>query len=107
MLYVPTYVLTFCLENLVRDIKPPILFSPIFSPNFSQLEQLKKPFLLVQNRFFLSFGPIKSLIYFLSGGKNWGKQDSWFGGWMSRTKYIGMSSLDRSRQVLVMKINCV
>ena len=39
----------------LQELKP-ILFSPIFSMNFSQLEQLKKKtnFLLVQNRFFFS-----------------------------------------------------
>ena len=30
------------IQCLVRDIKPPILFSQIFSANFSQFEQLKK-----------------------------------------------------------------
>ena len=42
------------------------LFSPFFSTNFSQFEQLKKitTFLLVQNRYFLSFGPMKSLFSF-------------------------------------------
>jgi hypothetical protein len=74
------------------------LFFPIFSTIFSQFEQLKKitNFLLVQNRFFLSFGPLKSLFSFSTAqlrkfrGKNWGKQDSGFGGWMSRIdKTIG------------------
>ena len=40
-----------------QTTKPPILFSPIFSTNFSQFEQLKKKtnFLLVQNSFFSQF----------------------------------------------------
>ena len=59
--------------NFVHDIKPPILFSPIFFTNFSQLEQLKKKtsFLLVR------FGPMKSLcskircsLNYLSPSKN-------------------------------------
>ena len=51
---------------LVCDTKPRILFPPIFSTNFSQLEQLKKKtnFLLVLNRFILGFGPMKSLFSF-------------------------------------------
>ena len=38
--------------------------------------------------FFLIFGPMKSLFSFSSGQteKNWGKQNSWFGGLMSQTK---------------------
>ena len=38
----------------------------VFSMNFSQYQQLKKKtnFLLVQNRFCLSFGSIKSLVSF-------------------------------------------
>ena len=54
---------------LVRDIKPRILFSPKLSPKLSQLEQLKKKtnYLLVQNRFFLSFGQTKSLFSVSSG----------------------------------------
>ena len=80
----------------------PILFSPIFSTNFSQFEQLKKitNFLLVQNRFFfLSFGPMKSLLSFSTAqlrkfrGKNWGKQDSWFRGSMSWIDYLKESVL--------------
>ena len=53
----------------VRDIKPPTLFPPIFSSNYSQLEQLKKKtnFSLVRNRFFFSFGPMKSLLSFSTG----------------------------------------
>ena len=44
----------------------PILFSPIFPPNFSHLEQLKNKtnFLLVQNSCFFSFVPMKSLFSF-------------------------------------------
>ena len=51
-----------------QTTKQPILFSPIFSTNFSQLEQLKKKtnFLLVQNRFFLGLGQMKSLFSFSS-----------------------------------------
>ena len=57
----------------VRDIKPRILFSPIFSTKFSQLEQLKKKtnFLLVQNRFFLRLGPMKSLFSFSTEKNSW------------------------------------
>ena len=49
-----------------QTTKPPILFSTIFSTNFSQLQQLKKKTnsLLVQNMFFLGFGPMKSLFSF-------------------------------------------
>ena len=52
-----------------QTTKPRILFSPIFSTKFSQLEQLEKKsnILLVQNRSFLSFGPMKSLFSFSSG----------------------------------------
>jgi hypothetical protein len=51
--------------HLFHDIKPPAKLI-LISPNFSQLEQLKKKtnFLLVQNMFFLSFGPMKSLFSF-------------------------------------------
>ena len=44
-----------------QTTKLPILFSPIFSTNFSQLEQLKKEnkqFIGPKQVFFLSFGPI-------------------------------------------------
>jgi hypothetical protein len=70
-----------------QNTKQSILFSPIFSTNFSQLEQLKKKanFLLVQNSFFfLGFGPMRSLFSFLNAKlrkirrKIWGKQDWWF-----------------------------
>ena len=59
------------------------MFSPIFSTNFSQLEQLKRKtnFLLVLNRvFFRRFGPMKSLLSFqmLKLRKIRGKQDWWF-----------------------------
>ena len=62
----------------VRDIKPRILFSPIFSTKFSQLEQLKKKtnFLLVKNSAFLSFGPMTSLVSFSTAKtekKSWKK----------------------------------
>ena len=61
--------------HLVRDIKPPATLI-LISPNFSQLEQLKKKtnFLLVQNMFFLSFGPMKSLFSFL---KSQTEKNSW------------------------------
>ena len=41
----------YCILYLVRDIKPPILFSSIFFTKFSQTDQLKKKanFSLVQN----------------------------------------------------------
>ena len=44
------YCIVFKDVYLVRDIKPPILFLPIFSTNFTQFEQLKKKtnFSLVQ-----------------------------------------------------------
>ena len=58
---------------------------PNFSTNFSQLEQFKKKanFLLVQNRFFLSFGPMKSLFSFSTAKiekKSWKKLGKKIGG---------------------------
>ena len=53
---------------LVRDTKPPILFSPIFRPNFPQFELLKSLF---------SFSTAKIE---KNSWENWGKQDWWFGG---------------------------
>ena len=51
---------------LVHGIKPPILISPIFSPIFSQFEQLKKKtsFYWSKTGFSYGFGPMKSLISF-------------------------------------------
>ena len=56
-------LLIFCSWH--QTTKPRILFSAN-STNIFQLEQLKKKtnFLLVQNRLFLSFGPMKSLFSF-------------------------------------------
>jgi hypothetical protein len=77
---------------LVHDIKttkPSILFSPIFSQ-----QKEKKNFSLVQTREKACFKPIKSLFYFSiaqaekNSWKNLGRQDWWFGGLMSRTRYI-------------------
>ena len=58
----------YLLKYLVRDIKQPILFSPIFSVNFSQLQQLKKKtnFLLVQNSFFSLFWTNEKLVFFFN-----------------------------------------
>ena len=49
-----------------QSTKQPILFSPIFPMNFSQIEQLKKEtnFSLVQNWGKTCFGPMKSLFSF-------------------------------------------
>jgi hypothetical protein len=60
------------IQYLVRHIKLPILFSPIFSTNFSQLEQLKKKTnCWSKTVFFFSFGPINFL--FLFQPSNWEK----------------------------------
>ena len=58
---------------LVRDIKPPILFPPIFSTNFSQLEQLKK-----KTNFLLFFSVLDQwkvciLFQLVKLRNNWGK----------------------------------
>ena len=70
-----------------------LCFPHIFSINFSQLQLLKKKtnFLLVQNRVFLGFGPMKSLLSSSTAENSWkklGKQYWLFGGLMSRTKYF-------------------
>ena len=45
----------------------PILFFPIFSPIFSQFEQLNREnFLLVQNRVFLTFGTNEKFVFFFN-----------------------------------------
>jgi hypothetical protein len=66
--FLQAFVLYLISCSLHQTTKPQILFSSIFSANFCQLDQLKKKtnFLLVQNRFFLKFGPMKSLFSFSS-----------------------------------------
>ena len=66
-----------------------LVFSNFFHEIFSASAVEKETnFLLVHNRFFLSFGPMKSLFSFSSGQtkKNWGKENWWFGELMSRMK---------------------
>ena len=60
------FILLSCLWH--QTTKQRILFYPIFSTNFFQLEQLKKKtnFLLVQNSCFLNFGPMRSSFSFSS-----------------------------------------
>ena len=62
--------------HLVRDIKPSAKQLILISQKISQLEQLKKKtnFLLAQNRFFLSFGPMKSWFSFSTCQT---EKDSW------------------------------
>ena len=61
--------------------------------NLTQLKHLKKKinFLLVQNRFFLRFGPMNFFFQLLElrkiRRKNWGKHYWFFGGLMSQTRY--------------------
>ena len=55
---------------LVRDIKPPILFSPIFSTNFSQFEQLKR-----KQTFHWSNTEKENLFWTNKNCKNWEKHD--------------------------------
>ena len=81
---------------LFRDIKPPnheSCFPQFFLRNFLSLSSEKENKLLqVQNRFFLILRPNFVPFHFhlvklrKIRGKNWGKQNSWFGGLMSQTR---------------------
>ena len=72
--YLQVLVWTSCSWH--QSTKQPILYSPIFSTNFSQFEKLKKitNFLLVQKRFFVNFGPMRSLFSFSAAQTT---QNSW------------------------------
>ena len=95
--------------------KPRILFSPIFSTNFSQFQQLKRKqtFYLSKTDFFF-FILDQWKVWFLFQqlklrkirGKYWGKQDSWFGGLMSRTRYRISKWANKNRTYIYSKCNC-
>ena len=66
---------------LVRDIKPTILFSPIFS----QFQHLKKKLFVGPKQVFSKFWTNEKFVFVFqllklrkNHGKNWGKQDWWF-----------------------------
>ena len=66
-----------------QSTKPWILFFPFFSIDFSQFEQLKKTKNNFQWKVCFLFQLLRLRTFW---GKNWGKQDSWFGGLMSRVR---------------------
>ena len=67
-----TYLLNF---YLVRDIKPRILFTPIFSVNFSQFfEEMKKKIdypLVQNNKKKLFLGLVKNMVFFFNRSSWW------------------------------------
>ena len=86
------------IKYLVRDIKPQnheSCFPQFFSTKFPRFEETKKKinFSLVQNWEKKLFWTNKKFLFLFQllklrkfRGTNWGKQDSWFGGLMSRTR---------------------
>ena len=87
-----TFILFVTSIHQTKNIVFPIFFHEFFSvwPDEKENELFIGPKLRKK----ICYGPVKSLFLFQLlklrkfRGKNWGKQDSWFGGFMSRTRYV-------------------